>query len=904
MPDDVFENGGPAAGFRQQWEQDRSSGRERSLAAYLELFPEDEASVAREYLALNEDDVLGLGDDVWAPERGKVGHYRVLRELGSGGQGTVHLAEDERLKRQVALKVMTRIGPGSERAARRLQREAELASHLHDPGICTIFESGILDGVPFVAMQYIEGTTLSRLIYGVRDGQVPGWDVVSAATSAEGTPRPAAVPEPDAPSRAPTLDEQIVTVAETIQEVARATDVAHQRGIVHRDLKPGNIMITPEGRPVIMDFGLALSLGGEGEKLTRTGELFGSPSYMSPEQLSAGRVQVDARTDVYSLGVTLYECLTLQKPFDAPTVEGLYQVILTREPPDPRKLNPAIPRDLKVIVETAVEKDRNRRYQSAAALAEDLRRFREHEPIAARPLGPFGKTRRWVLRNRALAAAVAVLFLSLVAGLVVTLTLLSHTRAEKERADVLLGEKEAAMAREHAALLSLSEKKEELEQRSDLLKLDLLEGLARNLRPALPHLVAGRKGMDTWLAEMRGLVERRPHYEKLLAELRGRALPYTAAQREADLERNARELPEAAAAAARLEEEKRHLRAGSDPGTAEKLRRVQADLEAVRARLDRRRTWRYREQLDAWKDELFTSCVERLREAPRRITTMEKRRTAALELERRTLTDLASEWQLTVAAISGDARYGGLKLDPRPGFVPLGRDPKSGLQEFAWLPSGTVPRRDTASERLVVGSDSALVMMLVPGVEAGTEDGQRSLLVSKYEVTQGQWSRCAGTNPSAFPSGRSLGSTRFDARHPVEEVHVSAIDDVLERMGMRLPTTAEWLRFAAPADVAAANLADAAARREASLWPGIGAFESFDDGFGFHAPVGSFAANRNGLHDVLGNVAELCAGGDGGYRAMGGSFMTLKRQATSTAGRATSPGTRAPDVGLRPVMDL
>src|SRR5262249_6338467 len=161
---------------------------------------------------------------------------------------------------------------------------------------------------------------------------------------------------------------------------------------VHRDVKPANLMITPEGEPVLLDFGLAREDDGSANALSLTGEISGTPAYMSPEQMS-GRSRPDRRTDVWSLGIALYEAATLVHPFAAATRESLFQAIRSEEAPDPRRANPEIDRDLATILETATAKDRDRRYQTALAFAEDLRRWRGNEPVLARPVGRLERVR-------------------------------------------------------------------------------------------------------------------------------------------------------------------------------------------------------------------------------------------------------------------------------------------------------------------------------------------------------------------------------------------------------------------------------------------------------------------------------------------------------------------------------
>jgi WD40 repeat protein/serine/threonine protein kinase len=393
------------------------------------------------------------------PTGEQVGPYRILRELGRGGQGAVFLAEDTRFARKVALKVLTRHGlelrddPQGRESFARLKREAEVLSRLDHPGICVVYEMGTERNDLYIAMRYVEGQTLAKKITDARPGSA------APAKSDDPRGRPVALPGSDGAPAGPgtppsTGRRSIERVLALIEQSARALHVAHEAGVVHRDVKPGNIMVTPQGDPVLLDFGLARDLEHGTEALTASGGVLGTPAYMSPEQLTPARGSVDRRTDVYALGVTLYECLTLRRPFEAPTREQLFRLILSEQPSRPGGLNASIPRDLEVVLETAMAKDVDHRYQTTLDFAEDLRRVRAREPIRARPAGVVLRFTRWIQRNPVLAAALAGAFLALASGLGVALHLLRQESAalKRERAALAKSEGNRLLAESRAIL--------------------------------------------------------------------------------------------------------------------------------------------------------------------------------------------------------------------------------------------------------------------------------------------------------------------------------------------------------------------------------------------------------------------------------------------------------------------
>lgn len=453
----------------------------------------------------------------------RCGHYVIDRELGRGGQATVYLAQDERLGRRVALKVLD--GLGSAEAQTRFAREAEVASRLSHPNVCTVFETGRSGGRQFIAMEYVEGGTLAARIRERRRDRVPTTVAVPGSSETETAPEAGSARDGTGSSSHATTRAHVLEMAALIEKVARAVHAAHEAGVLHRDLKPGNIMVDSSGEPKLSDFGLARQQDSDQPSLTRTGDLFGTPAYMSPEQLTRQTIRLDRRSDVWSLGVTLYESLTLQAPFRSPTREGLYQAILSQEPANPRRLNPAVPRDLAVVLETALQKDRSRRYQTALDLADDLARVQRMEPILARPVSWPGRILRW-MKRRPYQAASAFLTLVVAAAAIALLVQLPGLRDQRTKARLqdLAEERVAIERRLQDAFLCLHEDHsgEAVPMFADVLTRD-----PRHVEGHAGYVMAlrdsGRRAAaEEWMQRHRGLFEGNPGLAAVATEERDR----------------------------------------------------------------------------------------------------------------------------------------------------------------------------------------------------------------------------------------------------------------------------------------------------------------------------------------------------------------------------------------------
>jgi len=733
----------------------------------------------------------------------RASRYTVRREIGGGGMGDILEVWDEDLRRTLAMKVVrgTMEDPssgGSPKAnvqlVARFLEEAQITAQLEHPGVVPVHELGVdNEARVFFTMRHVKGKNLEEVLDLVKKGK-EGW----------------------------THERAVATLLRACDAMA----YAHSKGVIHRDLKPSNIMVGKFGEVYVMDWGLAKIMGREtaGDRSPRKrresetviletdrhadlqrspgsplgtvdGQVIGTPVYMPPEQARGNVEHLGPTVDVYSMGAILYTLLTGHRPYLPEGVKLTQHEVLRKVlegPPEPvHDAAPTVPAELAAICEKAMARRVDRRYSDMQEMAEDLRAFLETRVVRAYRTGPVAELRKWIVRNRGTATALAALLVLVVAAS------LGFAWIEQSR--------KASLARAYGEVERERDAKGRL---SDIMGARALVAEAEARTPD----TEGTRRLEGWLRHADELLSRRDHYRSLL----------------------------------------------EGGGTVAEDER--GDLVDLLRNID-----------------AIEAAAPDVREYTLRASV----------LPRRTLEEPAAAWEAAIASIAESSKYGGLAVRPQLGLVPLGASPESGLWEFWHVLSGERPRRDPATDRWMIDEKTGIVLVLLPGgsfamgsppdePNRAWDERQHSVTVepfflSKYETTQAQWERAMGTNPSEFPPGTVRLEVEFTGAHPVECVTFSDCSRLAARLGLVLPTEEQW-EYAARAGSSTAfefgrepssvemkeNLGDRSldkltVSRGQSLRPGSA---PWDDRFPLHAPVGVFAPNRFGLHDISGNVAE------------------------------------------------
>ncbi|MEM9381027.1 MAG: bifunctional serine/threonine-protein kinase/formylglycine-generating enzyme family protein [Planctomycetota bacterium] len=775
--------------------------------------------------------------------------YRVESTIGRGGMGEVLRVHDRDLDRDLALKRSLDGAPDGERHARLLRlrflMEARLTGGLEHPGIVPVHDVGSFeDGSPFFTMRLVRGRDLREVFGLLRDGR-PDW--------------------PQA------------RVLGVVARVCEAVAYAHDRGVVHRDLKPSNVMVGAFGEVYVMDWGLARRVDGAEEpqsasdaasaRMTLAGSVLGTPCYMPPEQARGDVDRIDFRSDVYAVGAMLYHLLAGFPPYLGPSAatelrddsaEAVVERVRTGPPAPIERAAPDAAPELVAITSRAMERDPADRYADMGEVADELRAFLEHRVVRAYRTGALVELRKWVRRNRLAASAAAVALVAIVAGLATSLGM--YARAEEAR-----GVAEAG--------------REDVLRLSAIYDLEELVGRADALWPARPDAI---EPLEAWLDDLAEIETVLPTMERLLGDLRG-------GETAKGIDARSREWWIAA-----IEGFLGDVGALRDPASGRASEGTAADLGmGIAGRLALARSIRdARAQGGAWH----------------------------------------ARW--TAARADLDAAYPDVDFDAEAfaDLVPLGSDPDSGLHEFWLATSGAEPERG-GDGRLALEEDSGLVLVLVPELagtigaqsidptgpnydpqgsgEAGALDAVVEhvcgpLLISKYELTQGQYLRANGNNPSEF--GPQVEAYDIDLRHPVETVDGATYERVLSRLALEIPDSRDWEVLARAGSEGPAywafdeDPASFANIQEGESWPdGV----EHRDGSPVHAPAGSYEPNALGLHDVVGNVSELCRAANGEARVQRGGSM-FSTPAYARLGLASIVGLeyRLFDSGVRPVRTL
>ncbi len=757
-----------------------------------------------EKLSSTEEAGLQKGDP------GKIGSYFILHRLGEGGMGVVYAARREDSQVVSAVKLLRNQEGGNDSITRRFARESAVLQKLRHPGIAAFQDAGEAlvewpegpaSKMPYLAMEYIEGDSLLECM---RRHQL-------------------------------TIAERV----EMLAQVCDALDHAHQLGVVHRDLKPDNIMVPHSsevegpGQPKILDFGVARAslLNASSETMTVSGMVIGTVLYMSPEQVE-GNSDIDARSDIYSLGVLLFEALTgeLPLPLRGASLAEAARRINEQDPPLLSSRNPDLKGPLEVIVGKALEKNRDRRFDTAADLARDLRAFNAQLPIEAQAPSTVRHLTKWSLRHPALATGLLVGLLAMV--------------------QILYLWKQAVVARDDAVEFSgiaKENEKDALRERSYVLRLAdlrILHGLveqADSAWPVHPDLV---DSLRTWLASAEQLAGRLADHQTFLERLRGdqalrsRVSPDDMAWWIEALGNLTVQLVEFADPESGLVQDMRKRLQASETIEERSLLAFEEEWDEAIYEVE------FSDHYDGLKLELQMGLV------PIGVDPHSK---------------LWEFWHVESGTCPTRDSDGKLVYDENCGIV-LVLVPGGSFLQGAQAADPHAPQFDQHAKP----SESTPSLEVLP---ARVEP----FLLSKFELMQSQWQRVTGSNPSIYQFPLTLDNVLIGPDHPVEQVSQWECEETLRRWGLCLPSEKQWeyacragtsTRFWSGDEVVSlkgvTNLIDESAARTQGM-DVRSELAGHDDGYALHAPVHLFLPNPFGFHHMMGNVAEWTADAFDGY---------------------------------------
>ena len=976
-----------------RWREAHERGDAEEFAAVLAAHPDEADALAALHDAwLRPGDQDGPGDTVevgaggagttsWDAfldqlrSRGPAFERYVFEgEVARGGMGAIHRVFDQDARRRLALKVMlgerSATPADSDASLGRFLEEAQVASQLDHPGIVPVHEIGIdaADRVYFT-MKLVKGEDLRSVFDRVADPSDEEWTTTRALNV-------------------------MLRVCEAMA-YAHEKGVIH-RDLKPGNVMVGKFgeayvmdwgLAKVLGREDAHDLRLRLDVsdslrtarGDAAEQtpdspiLTMDGAVVGTPAYMPPEQ-ACGRIEeLGPPADVYAVGAMLYHLLAHGMPYTKPgdriSARTILALVTQGPPPSLAGLAPDASSELVAIVEKAMAREIADRYPDMTALARDLRAYLENRVVAAYETGAWAELKKWVQRNKALAlTAAAAMFVVAALGTWSNVTIRDQRNVaeaneqeatkQRDRADENADEAKQRAEEAEEARLQAEAERDRVLRLSDKRRLDVLVADADALWPAHPENVEGLKG---WLLRASDLLGNLPLHEATLAEVRATGTPQ-ADPGDAELA-TLREHVARHAAGEEVEGEEDAF--GDEDALAGHVATLEKAIGALDAATARRRGYEFGDGEEArWWHDAVKDLVVGLHALKAddvhgpTVAGIGARLAWAETVAEETMTgpEVAAKWGEARAAIREHPRYDGLDLAPQVGLVPLGPDPDSTLWEFGHPQTGDVPVRAPDTGNLAIGEETGLVFVLIPGgtYRIGAEkddpepphfdpqaDSDESpvhdvplspYLLSKYEMTQGQWARFTGENPSFY---RPKSARVQSLRHPVERVSWETCRQTLDRLGLVLPTETQW-EAACRAGTETpwstgrekrslegfANLADQAAKRAGAPWTSIADWPELDDGFPIHAPVGSFRANGFGLHDMHGNVWEWCRDGylvsayeriapteGDGLRAVpgasgrvtrGGGYAASASNARSSNRSRDTPEDRDVILGLRP----